>query len=64
MAMCGGTAAATQGVGLIVCPTVTAVGGALGAQAGRAAALHVYDELTKPDPGPSHQEPSRPGTGG
>jgi hypothetical protein len=64
MAMCGGTAAATQGVGLIVCPTVTAVGGALGAQAGRTAALHVYDELTKPDPGPSHQEPSRPGPGG
>jgi uncharacterized protein YukE len=54
MAMCGGTAAATQGVGLIVCPTVTAVGGALGAQAGKAAALHVYDELTKPDSGPSH----------
>jgi hypothetical protein len=58
LAMCGGTAAATQGVGLIVCPTVTAVGGALGAQAGKAAALHVYDELTKPDTGPSRPEPA------
>jgi uncharacterized protein YukE len=61
MAMCGGTAAATQGTGLIVCPTVTAVGGALGAQAGRAAALHVYDELTKPDTGPSHPQQTHPG---
>jgi uncharacterized protein YukE len=60
MAICGGTAAATQGTGLIVCPTVTAIGGALGAQAGRTAALHVYDELTKPDPGPPHSEPAHP----
>jgi uncharacterized protein YukE len=60
MAICGGTAAATQGTGLIVCPTVTAIGGALGAQAGRTAALHVYDELTKPDPGPPHPEPAHP----
>ena len=60
MAICGGTAAATQGTGLIVCPTVTAIGGALGAQAGSAAALHVYDELTKPDPGPPHPEPVHP----
>jgi uncharacterized protein YukE len=50
MAACGGEAAATQGAGLIVCPTLTAVGGTLGAQAGRAAALHVYDELAgRPD---------------
>jgi hypothetical protein len=48
LAACGGEAAATQGVGLIVCPTLTAVGGTLGAQAGRAAALHVYDELAGP----------------
>jgi uncharacterized protein YukE len=60
LAICGGAAAATQGTGLIVCPTVTAVGGALGAQAGRTAALHVYDELTKPDPGPPHPEPAHP----
>ena len=48
LAACGGEAAATQGAGLIVCPTFTAVGGVLGAQAGRAAFLHVYDELTEP----------------
>jgi hypothetical protein len=53
LAACGGEAAATQGAGLIVCPTLTAVGGVLGAQAGRAAFLHVYDELT----GPSGPEP-------
>jgi hypothetical protein len=63
MAVCGGTAAATQGTGLIVCPTVTAIGGALGAEAGKAAALHVYDELTKPDPGPPHPRPVHPGPG-
>jgi hypothetical protein len=60
LAICGGTAAATQGTGLIVCPTVTAIGGALGAQAGKTAALHVYDELTKPDPDPAHPEPAHP----
>jgi hypothetical protein len=60
LAICGGAAAATQGTGLIVCPTVTAVGGALGAQAGKTAALHVYDELTKPDPEPPHPEPAHP----
>jgi len=48
LAACGGEAAATQGAGLIVCPTLTVVGGALGAQAGRTAALHVYDELVGP----------------
>jgi uncharacterized protein YukE len=57
LAACGGEAAATQGAGLIVCPTLTVVGGALGAQAGRAAFLHVYDKLAgPPDP--------RPGGGG
>jgi hypothetical protein len=62
LAACGGEAAATQGAGLIVCPTFTAVGGALGAQAGRAAFLHVYDELTEPsDPGPAPQETVKPG---
>jgi hypothetical protein len=60
LAVCGGEAAATQGVGLIVCPTLTAVGGALGAEAGRTAALHVYDELTEPESAP----PTEPGSGG
>jgi uncharacterized protein YukE len=45
---CGGEAAATQGAGLIVCPTLTVVGGALGAQAGRTAFVHVYDKLAGP----------------
>jgi hypothetical protein len=64
LAACGGEAAATSGAGLIVCPTFTAVGGVLGAQAGRAAFLHVYDELTgPPDPeGTVKPEPEpRPG---
>jgi uncharacterized protein YukE len=62
LAACGGEAAVTEGAGLIVCPTLTAVGGALGAQAGRAAALHVYDEITEPDPPRAVR--SRPGPGG
>jgi uncharacterized protein YukE len=61
LAACGGEAAATQGAGLIVCPTFTAVGGVLGAQAGRAAFLHVYDELTEPsDPDPAPEATVRP----
>jgi hypothetical protein len=76
LAACGGEAAVTEGAGLIVCPTLTAVGGALGAQAGRAAALHVYDEIAGPPeddpatahPGPAPAEPkavsSGPGPGG
>jgi hypothetical protein len=55
LAACGGEAAATQGAGLIVCPTFGAIGGALGAQAGEAAALHVYDRLAGP--------PVKPGSG-
>jgi len=62
LAACGGEAAATSGAGLIVCPTFTAVGGVLGAQAGRAAFLHVYDELTEP-PDPAPEETVRPGPG-
>ena len=58
LAACGGAAAATQGAGLIVCPTLTAVGGVLGAQAGRVAFLHVYDELT----GPSESDTAPEGT--
>lgn len=61
LAACGGEAAATQGAGLIVCPTFTAVGGVLGAQAGRAAFLHVYDELTgPPEPDPAPEGAVRP----
>jgi hypothetical protein len=61
LAACGGEAAATQGAGLIVCPTFTAVGGVLGAQAGRAAFLHVYDELTEPSgPDPAPEVAVRP----
>ena len=61
LAACGGEAAATQGAGLIVCPTFTAVGGVLGAQAGRAAFLHVYDELTEPsDPDPAPEATVKP----
>jgi len=64
LAACGGEAAATSGAGLIVCPTFTAVGGVLGAQAGRAAFLHVYDELTEPsDPDPAPEEPVKPESG-
>jgi hypothetical protein len=62
LAACGGEAAATQGAGLILCPTSTAVGGVLGAQVGRAAFLHVYDELTEPsEAAPASQGPVRPG---
>src|SRR4029453_19178572 len=39
LAACGGEAAATQGAGLVVCPTLTVVGGALRAQARRSATL-------------------------
>jgi hypothetical protein len=61
LAACGGEAAATQGAGLIVCPTLTVVGGALGAQAGRTAALHVYDELVGP-PDDVQAAKARPGS--
>jgi hypothetical protein len=66
LAICGGEAAATQGAGLVVCPTLTAVGGTFGAEAGRRAALHVYDELTEPDPpagGGPESGAVRPGPG-
>jgi hypothetical protein len=55
MVACGGEAAATQGVGMVLCPALTAVGGGLGAHAGKEAALHLYDTLTdhpKPAPPP------------
>ena len=74
MAACGGEAAATQGAGLIVCPTLTAIGGAVGAEAGQRAALHVYDKLAgppvkpesepRPAPDPQPTPEPRPGSGG
>ena len=64
MAACGGEAAATQGAGLIVCPTLGAIGGALGAEAGKRAALHIYDELVGPPVKPGSETPPEPGRGG
>jgi uncharacterized protein YukE len=74
MAACGGEAAATQGAGLIVCPTLAAIGGAVGAEAGQRAALHVYDKLAgppvkpesepRPAPDPPPTPEPRPGSGG
>jgi uncharacterized protein YukE len=66
LAACGGEAAATQGAGLVICPTLTVVGGALGAQAGKTAALHVYDKIAgPPEDQPEEARPgSRPGSGG
>jgi hypothetical protein len=66
LAACGGEAAATQGAGLVICPTLTVVGGALGAQAGKTAALHVYDKIAgPPEDQPGEARPgSRPGSGG
>ena len=60
LAACGGEAAATQGAGLFVCPALTVVGGTLGAQAGKAAALHVYDKVAGP---PAATPEPRPGSG-
>jgi hypothetical protein len=47
MAACGGEAAATQGAGLVVCPVVTVVTGAVGAEVGRRA-VRLYDEVVDP----------------
>jgi hypothetical protein len=56
MAACGGEAAVTQGAGLIVCPALAAAGGALGAHAGKTAALHLYDKVA----GPAEAPPTPP----
>jgi uncharacterized protein YukE len=56
MAACGGTAAATQGVGLVACPVVTVVAGAAGAELGRRAAVRLYDEVVGP-PAPERVKP-------
>ena len=67
IAACGGEAAATQGAGLIVCPTLAAIGGAVGAEAGERAALHIYDKLAgppvRPEPEPRPEPGPRPGSG-
>ena len=63
LAACGGEAAATQGAGLFVCPALAVVGGALGAQAGKAAALHVYDKIAGPPEAASATPGSRLGSG-
>jgi hypothetical protein len=57
LAACGGQAAATQGAGIVVCPALTAFGGALGSRAGKEAALHLYDSIAGPP------EPPRAATG-
>jgi len=58
MAVCGGEAAATQGVGLVACPVITVVAGAAGAELGRRAAVRLYDEVA----GPPEREPVSPGS--
>jgi hypothetical protein len=61
LAVCGGQAAATEGVGLILCPTLTAVGGAIGAEAGKEAALRLYDAVVDPpEPDPPEPDPPEP----
>jgi uncharacterized protein YukE len=58
MAACGGQAAATEGAGLVVCPAVTVVTGAVGAELGRRAAVRLYDELVgPPEPEPVSEAP-------
>jgi uncharacterized protein YukE len=65
MAACGGQAAVTQGAGLIVCPALTAVGGALGAHAGKSAALHLYDKIAgPPEAPPTPPDPAHTGAAG
>jgi hypothetical protein len=58
MAMCGGEAAATQGVGLVACPVITVAAGAAGAEMGRHAAVRLYDKVA----GPPEPEPVRRGS--
>lgn len=48
MAACGGEVAVTQGAGLAVCPVLTVVTGAVGAEVGRRAAVRLYDEVFEP----------------
>jgi hypothetical protein len=55
MAACGGSAAATQGVGLVACPVITVVAGAAGAELGRRGAVRLYDKVV----GPPAPEPER-----
>jgi uncharacterized protein YukE len=65
IAACGGPAAVTQGAGLIVCPALAAAGGALGAHAGRTAALHLYDKIAgPPEAPPTPPDPAHVGAAG
>jgi uncharacterized protein YukE len=65
IAACGGEAAVTQGAGLIVCPALAAAGGALGAHAGKTAALHLYDKIAGPSEAPpTPPDPAHPGAAG
>jgi uncharacterized protein YukE len=65
IAACGGPAAVTQGAGLIVCPALAAAGGALGAHAGKTAALHLYDKIAgPPEAPPTPPDPARTGAPG
>jgi uncharacterized protein YukE len=65
IAACGGEAALTQGAGLIVCPALAAAGGALGAHAGKTAALDLYDKIAgPPEAPPSAPDPAHTGTAG
>jgi hypothetical protein len=65
IAACGGEAALTQGAGLIVCPALAAAGGALGAHAGKTAALHLYDKIAgPPEAPPGAPDPAPKGTVG
>ena len=65
MAACGGPAAVTQGAGLIVCPALAAAGGALGAHAGKTAALHLYDKVAgPPEAPPTPPDPAHVGAAG
>jgi uncharacterized protein YukE len=58
LALCGGQAAATEGVGLVACPAITAATGAIGAGVGEAVAARLYDAAADhPEPGPVSPRP-------
>jgi len=58
LALCGGQAAATEGVGLVACPAITAATGAIGAGVGEAVAARLYDAAADhPEPRPVSPRP-------
>jgi uncharacterized protein YukE len=58
LALCGGQAAATEGVGLVACPAITAATGAIGAGVGEAVAARLYDAAADdPKPRPVSRRP-------